>query len=96
MSGFIDTDYAEPNAQLNLRSIRQRLYRGFCADNDHLDATVQKFIAARPDIEATITASPINESQREKVLEYLDEGYQTLTTPESFQEEILDRCRGGA
>jgi len=94
MSGFLDADYATPNPQFRLRNVRQRLYRGLCSDNQYLEAAVQRFVAARPAIESVIASSAIDDDVREETLAYLNEGYEVLTTPASFQEEIIDKCRG--
>ena len=37
-SGFVDAHYAVPNDFLGIRSVTQRLYRGYCVNNDALEA----------------------------------------------------------
>ena len=45
MSGFVDAPYAEPNPRFKIRSVRQRLYRGRCAHNGHLDDSLRSLHA---------------------------------------------------
>lgn len=94
MSGFVDASYAEPNPAFRLRSVRQRLYRGFCADNQYLEPAIQKYVAARPKIEDIIKTSELDDDEKEKALEYLNEGFEVLTTPAELQSDIIDKCRG--
>ena len=56
MSGLVDARYATPNPALNLRSNRERLYRGHCAYNDHIDASVDRFLRLRADLYGLIDA----------------------------------------
>ena len=38
-AGIVNAPYAEPNPRYNLRSVRQRLYKGLCKNNDLLPGT---------------------------------------------------------
>ena len=93
-AGLIDTVYAMPAEKLPIRSVRQRLYRGFCATNDSFDDAVSKFNAARPAIEALFDDPAIDDKTRAKALDYLGDSYAIINDPEQRQKRILDRCRG--
>jgi len=93
-AGLINAPYAEPNEQLGLRSVRQRLYRGLCASNSELDATIAKFDAARPTIEALLASAELDAERRDEALEYLASGYAIINDPDQRQTDIIDRCRG--
>ena len=43
MAGMTDAPYATPNPKFEIRNVRQRLYRGRCVNNQHLNATFQLF-----------------------------------------------------
>jgi hypothetical protein len=96
MSGFINTVYALPPENLPLRSVRQRLYRGLCADNDELDETFARFDAARPAIERLLRDATLEERYRESAMRYVTEFYEVIDAPEERQKEIVDACRGRA
>ena len=42
-SGYVNAPYAITPAKLKLRSVKQRLYRGFCVEPDTFDATLEAF-----------------------------------------------------
>jgi hypothetical protein len=92
-AGLIDTVYALPNEKLGIRDVRDRLYRGFCLSNQYLDATIEKFNAARPAIEAVLASERLNNRSRQDALRYLAEFYESVNDPQLRQREILDECR---
>jgi hypothetical protein len=94
-SGIINTSYALPNERLGISSVRKRKYRGFCSANEHLDAVVAKFNAARPAIEAVFTGAKLDERSRKSTLDYVAEFYETVNDPELLQREIIGDCREG-
>ena len=50
MSGIVDAPHSAPNARFGLRNVRHRLYRGRCANNEHLSASIQAFREHKPAI----------------------------------------------
>lgn len=91
-SGLVDADYALPDERLNLKSVRQRIYRGRCVSNQYLDETIAQLNAARPRIESFFQSERLSESARKKALEYIDEGFETLNDAEELQSSIVARC----
>jgi hypothetical protein len=94
-SGIIDTSYALPNERLRITSVRTRKYRGFCSGNEHLDAVIAKFNAARPAIEAVFAGAQLDERTRKSTSDYIAEFYETISDPKLLQREIIDDCREG-
>lgn len=94
MSGLLDTDYAEPNPMFNIRSVRQRVYRGFCSQNELLEETTKRFLEARGDIEAAVRDSQLDDENKEDVIEYLASGFEVIGSAEQLQEELIGECRG--
>ncbi|MFQ5983806.1 MAG: hypothetical protein ACE5KS_10595, partial [Woeseiaceae bacterium] len=43
-AGMVDAPHASPNPKFRIRDVKQRLYRGRCANNGHLDSTLQLFL----------------------------------------------------
>ena len=93
-SGFIDTEYSTTAPSLGLRSVRQRLYRGYCILNEYLDETIQSFNAARPAIDALLQSERLSENTREDVQDFIARSYEIINDPDERQSEILDACRG--
>lgn len=78
--GVVSSPYAEPAEALKLRSVRERVYRGYCLDDlDKLQPTFLEFEEKKPEIYATITENPLlEESYINWAVEYLDEFYETI------------------
>lgn len=93
-AGLIDTVYALPAEPLPIHSVRQRLYRGFCASNAYLGEAIREFDAARPAIEALFDDPALEERTRDDALDYLAESYAVIDDPDERQRQIVDRCRG--
>jgi hypothetical protein len=94
-SGLVNTHYAAPPNGLKVRNIRQRLYRGFCANNDQLPTTVALFNEKRPEIMALFQNNPhLTDRYREDAIDYIDDFYQIINDPKRFEKDIIDKCRG--
>ncbi len=92
-SGLVDAPYAMPSANFDIRSVRKRLYRGRCANNSHLPATLALFNERRAAIEAEInTLEPVSRRSRKSMLKYVDDFYQLIASPRKVQNSILKKC----
>lgn len=95
MSGLVNAPYAKPNPRFRLRSVRSRLYRGRCANNVHLDNTLQAYRDRRQDIYGLVTALPTMDSSTSKRLtRYIDSFYATIDNPQRVESRIRGRCLG--
>ena len=94
-AGIINTSYALPNERLGISSVRVRKYRGFCSANEHLDAVIAKFNAARPAIEQVFATSRLDARSIKSVTDYIGEFYETINDPKELQKRIIDECREG-
>jgi len=93
-SGVISTAYAKPNPALPIRSVRQRLYRGYCAMNGELEWVIQRLNEQRAEIVGVFDSERVGERQRNRALDYLRESYEIINDPEQRNEEIVEACRG--
>jgi len=94
-SGLVNAHYAAPPEGLNVRSIRQRLYRGFCPSNDKLPQTVALFNEKKPEILALFKDNRhLTERTRENAIEYIEDFYEIINDPKKFKRSITDKCRG--
>lgn len=92
--GLINTPYARPSPAVPIRSVTQRLYRGYCALNDDLEAALQLLNERRSDIEAGYAALDVSDRSRKRALTYLSDSYERINNPRRFERDILGRCRG--
>jgi hypothetical protein len=94
-TGLVNAHYAAPPDKLKVRNVRQRLYRGFCAQNDTLGQAVDAFQQKKPAIMALFENDPnLNSSSRKRAISYLEDFYEVLDDPARFKREITDKCRG--
>lgn len=93
-AGLILADYAAPAAELSIRSVRQRLYRGYCIHNDELGGAFDRFRAVRAEIETLLSAAAVRERTRARALRYIEDFYEILDSPEEREESIAGACRG--
>jgi hypothetical protein len=93
-AGIVGAPYATPNAALGIRSVRERLYRGFCDGNAYVEETVAALNAARPALEAVLESGRLTPQVRTQALDYLAESYAILNNPQERQRRIVGRCRG--
>lgn len=97
-SGIIETRYAVPDHSLPIRSVRQRLFRGFCPDQlnrqpQEYQAVVDHFQQKREEIyDLWRNQEGLDRGRLEDTLEYLDEFFQVLESPDRVQSYMLDQC----
>jgi hypothetical protein len=94
MSGLVAAPYATPNPTLRLSSVQERLYRGFCVNNDLLPATLEKFQAKRDDIEKLIRdQAELSRPKRKEMLKFINDFYRTIDRAKSVDRYLVGRCR---
>lgn len=93
-SGVIGTPYAKPDRKLPIRSVRDRLFRGFCRDEAVYQQAARELLERKDAIyDLYRTQDGLDPKRLERTLEYYDEFYEILDDPRKFRREILDRCR---
>ena len=93
MSGFVHTPYAMPDDGLGLENVLQRLYRGFCVNNGQVEASVAEFLQARETIYDLVTdRQELDSAVRQRIVDYLDEFYETIGDSDGVEREIIGRC----
>jgi hypothetical protein len=94
-SGFVDTPYATPPDQLHISSVRERVYRGYCAHNADALAVARQMREARPQMMAAITSTPGIDPQRAaKAIAFLDGFFADIATDDAANSKLLHRCVG--
>ncbi len=93
-SGLVNARYARPDPLLNLRSVRQRLYRGFCRPDVDFSAIFANIAERRVAIDELIaTQEGLNQRSRDQVTEYLDDFFETIDDPRKADRAMLGSCR---
>ena len=93
MSGIVNARHAEPNPRFKLRDVRQRLYRGRCANNEYLESSLQTFRDRRKAIELLVSGSPhMTAGTKKLVRKYIDDFYKTINKPKDVNSRLLRKC----
>lgn len=93
-SGIVDAPYAFPNSKLGTRSVKVRVYRGFCLANNLIAGEIEHLRKLRPALEAEINAIPeLTQKNRTKMLRYLASGYDDIASARSVERKLLRKCR---
>jgi hypothetical protein len=92
-SGIVNAPYAEPNPQLKMRNVRQRKYRGRCANNEHLEETFSLLEQKQTEIRALVAAIPdLTPKYVKEVNGYLDDFYEDISTEKGIDRNFIRDC----
>jgi ATP:ADP antiporter, AAA family len=95
-SGLVDAEYASTAPELDLRSVRQRVFRGICDPETDWDAAFAHFAARREDVLELADEIPgLEARERAVAVEYLEGAFATFASPDRRQALIVDACRRG-
>jgi hypothetical protein len=96
-AGAVNARYATADPRLHLRTVRQRLYRGYCVPNDAYPKSFALFNAKKDSIYA-LYRDPLGKLLRpgivDETLQYFDEFYKTIDDPRAAKRDVIDACLG--
>ena len=82
--------YAKPNPMLNIRSVRDRVYRGMCRKDPRIFEKMRHlYLSKMEDLKGVVNKynSKISEKELTRVNDYLDDFFQILKSEELFKEK---------
>jgi hypothetical protein len=95
-SGVVHARYATEPPELadRVRSVRERLYRGFCRPELRFETVATQFLSRRAAIEEIYRSFMLysEPGHREDALEYYEEFWGVVGDAAEFEDEILDEC----
>jgi hypothetical protein len=92
-AGFVNAPYAAPSAQFPIQSVRQRIYRGRCVNNEHLPASLQRFQDIRESIYAMLRDHEgLTSMTRKSLIAYVDGFYKVIDDPAKVERTLLEKC----
>lgn len=97
-AGIVGAPYAKPAEELNMISVAERRYRGYCIkDMKEYERIIDRFVQLKPEIYKVYADCPLLDAKYKKqVLKYLDEFYQTIGNKKSWQKDFSYPCiKGG-
>ena len=92
-AGLVGAPHAKPNPRFRLSSVRQRLYRGRCMNNDLLPETLEFFRQRREAIESLISNEPhLDTKKRARMLAFIGDFYETIDNPRRVTKKFVKAC----
>ena len=93
-TGFVSTPYARPDDRLDIRNVRQRIYRGFCRPNFDPSTVYAQFVGIRADLAALLAGQEGLEAGNVRDAgQYLDDFYDDIQTPRMARDRLERDCR---
>jgi len=94
-SGLVDSPYATPPDGLNVRSVTQRIYRGYCAHNASLEKARQKMLLNEQAFYALVrNEDRLDDRKKSKALNFLGGFFEIIKDDRKFQKYVVEKCRG--
>ncbi len=92
-AGLVDAPYAVPDPKLGLRSVRERLFMGFCRSEAEFDAAFARFHKKRPALTALFRDFPhLDPKVAARSAEYLDAFFDALNDPKAVRRAFHGKC----
>ena len=92
-AGLVNARYAQPNPRYKLQSVRQRLYKGRCKNNELLPDTIQRFIDSKEAIYSLADELELlSPKSRRDVIRYLNSFYRQVSKHKSINKRLVKKC----
>lgn len=94
LAGIADAPYAKPAEELQMNSVRQRRYRGYCMqDMKKFDSVIALYNRLKKDIYSVYSDCPLLDAKYKKAtIKYLDEFYATINNAGAVKKEFEYPC----
>jgi hypothetical protein len=94
-SGFVNTPYATPPAELSITDVRQRFYRGYCVHNKGALAAAQQMRTQHAQMMGVLSGVPgLAPATQQKAATFLEGFFRDIGTDADVGSKILKRCLG--
>lgn len=93
-SGFVNTDYSIPDEKLDIKNVRERLYRGFPKSMDEVNKAVDIFKKQKSNIYALINNFDLlTPNSKKELSKYLDDFFVMINKTEEVKKVFIDNAR---
>ncbi|RUT73356.1 hypothetical protein [Ancylomarina longa] len=93
-ASLVNAPYAIPNEKLNIKTIHERLYRGYKRTPQELEYIFREFRMKKKMLYALYTNCPyLADNEKERALNYFDEFYEIIDNPRRIKSEFIDPAR---
>jgi len=93
-AGIVNAPYAKPAEELQMRSIQERRYRGYCMpDLKPFEPVIALYNSLKNEIYSLYATCPLlDEKYKKSTARYLDEFYATINNPKAWQKDFAYPC----
>ena len=93
-AGMVNTPYAQPAEALQMQSVRERRYRGYCIQNQKIfEPVIAQYNRLKKDIYSLYTGCALLDAKYIKsTTQYLDEFYATINNAKAWKKEFGYPC----
>lgn len=93
--GVINTVYARPLPRFEIKSVSERLFRGYCRTREQLEEQFEYFRLKKDDIYRLYESfEPLRKRQRKDALRYYDDFYEIIENEGMIRLEFMENCLG--
>ncbi|NOU61106.1 hypothetical protein [Marinifilum caeruleilacunae] len=93
-ASLVNAPYAVPNPKLNIKSIHDRLYRGYKRSPKDLEYIFREFRMKKEALYDVYVSNPyLNDKEKERVLNYFDRFYEIIDNPKRVKTEFINNAR---
>jgi hypothetical protein len=96
MSGLVNAPYAQVSELLDVSSVQQRIYRGFCRTEALFEYVRKEYLNHEDEMMAVFNAKEVadmNPKDLAGAKKYIGEFFTILKNDKSYKENILSKCR---
>lgn len=92
-AGFVNAPYAAPSEQFPITTVRQRIYRGRCLNNEHLPTSLQRFQEVREAIYTMLAEHEgLTSMTRKSLKTYVNGFYRVIDDPARVEKHMVGKC----
>jgi hypothetical protein len=93
LAGLVSAAYARPDASLRIKKVSERLYRGFCTDNETLRGALRSITSKEEEIKSVIAGLPKMEQKlKDKRMAYLEGFFKKARDEDKMISMFEKRC----
>lgn len=93
-AGMVNAPYARPAEALQMRSIQERRYRGYCMpDLQPIEPVIAQFNSLKNEIYSIFSNCPLlDEKYKKSTARFLDDFFSTINNPKAWQKDFAYPC----